>query len=70
MALDLFSSNTPDKRTMIFEKAIEYAEQGFSPSQHLLNAIKDNPGIVRFNKNPTFSYENLRYKHNDYNKLI
>ena len=61
MALDLFSINTPDKRTMIFEKAIEYAEQGFSPSWHLLNAIKDNTGIVRFNKNPTFSYENLRY---------
>ena len=64
MALDLFSINSLDKRTMIFKKAIEYAEQGFSPSWHLLNATKDNTGIARFNKNPKFSYENLRYNHN------
>ena len=65
MALGLFSINTSAKRTMIFEKAIEYAERGFSPSQHLLNAIKDNSGIARFNKNPTFNYENLRYSHHN-----
>ena len=65
LALDLFSNNTLDKRTMIFEKAIEYAEQGFSPSWHLLDAIMDNSGIARFNKNPAFNYENLRYNYNN-----
>ena len=62
MALDLFSSNTKDKRAMIFKQAIKYAEQGFSPSWHLLNATKDKSGMKRINLDTEF---NLRYNHHD-----
>ena len=61
MALDLFSSNTPDKRRMIFKQAIKFAEKGFYPSWHLLNASNKTTGIMRFEKNPTFNHSNLRY---------
>ena len=62
MALDLFSNNTEAKREMIFKQAIKYAEHGFVPSMHLVNAIDNmNSGIMRFKRNPTFNYTNLRY---------
>ena len=63
MALDLFSNNTPVKRAVIFKQAIEYAEQGFSPSDHLLYAIKNDSGMERINLTTPF---NLRYNHHNH----
>lgn len=40
MALNMFSSNTQSKREVLFKAAIEYAEDGFSPSQHLLDSVQ------------------------------
>ena len=40
MALEMFSSNTKEKRETLFADAIKYAEKGFPASEHLANAIK------------------------------
>ena len=55
LAMNLFSSNTLTKRELVFKKAIEYAEDGFYPSQHMIDAIKDTEdGPDRFKKNTRF----------------
>lgn len=41
MALKMFSNDTREKRKTLFEDAISYAENGFEPSEHLLDAIHD-----------------------------
>jgi len=40
MALEMFSSNTEEKREALFADAIKYAEEGFPASKHLANAIQ------------------------------
>ena len=63
-AMNLFSSNTLTKRELVFKKAIEYAEDGFYPSQHMCNAVADEEdGPLRFETtSQTFLYEeNLKY---------
>ena len=39
-ALEMFSTDTVEKRTALFKDAISFAENGFQPSDHLLKAIK------------------------------
>lgn len=40
MALEMFSNDSRAKRDALFKDAISYAENGFQPSAHLLNAIE------------------------------